>query len=168
MRNYHLHTGVPRCAFKVDIQKAYNTVRWDFLEVVLTRFGVHRVMVRWIMKYISTVSFSLNINGELHGYFKGNRGLRQGDPLSPYLFTMVMEILSLLLARSARMTDGFQYHPKCEEQKIINLCLADDLFIFSHADLVSVTSYYYKRNSSPIHSLVRFSLKFAEKYSLFC
>ncbi|XP_071714208.1 uncharacterized protein [Rutidosis leptorrhynchoides] len=53
---------------------------------------------------------------------------------------MVMEILSLLLARSARMTDGFQYHPKCEEQQIINLCFADDLFIFSHADVVSVTT----------------------------
>ncbi|XP_071714357.1 uncharacterized protein [Rutidosis leptorrhynchoides] len=138
MRNYHLQKGVPRCAFKVDIQKAYDTVSWEFLEVVLNRFGFHRVMVRWIMKCINTVSFSININGELHGYFKGKRGLRQGDPLSPYLFTMVMEVLSLLLANSAMITADFKFHPKCEEQQIINLCFADDLFIFSYMDVPSI------------------------------
>ncbi|XP_071714513.1 uncharacterized protein [Rutidosis leptorrhynchoides] len=138
MRNYHLSKGTPRCAFKVDIQKAYDTVSWSFLESILFRFGFHRVMVRWIMKCVTSVSFSLNINGELHGYFKGNRGLRQGDPMSPYLFTLVMEVLSMLLVRNARDCNDFRYHPKCEDQEIINLCFADDLFMFSHADLYSI------------------------------
>ncbi|XP_071688890.1 uncharacterized protein [Rutidosis leptorrhynchoides] len=137
MRSYHLSNGPPRCAFKVDIQKAYDTVEWSFLESNLVRFGFHQTMIRWIMKCVTTVSYSININGDLHGYFKGKRGLRQGDPMSPYLFTLVMEVLTLLLVRNACLSD-FRYHPNCEEHEIINLCFADDLFIFSHADYNSV------------------------------
>ncbi|GKC01325.1 ubiquinol oxidase, mitochondrial-like protein, partial [Tanacetum coccineum] len=65
MHNYHLDRGLLRCTFKVDIQKAYDTVDWDFLKRVLI----------------------------------GKRGLRQGDSLSPYLFTLIMEILTLMLQR---------------------------------------------------------------------
>ncbi|XP_071699756.1 uncharacterized protein [Rutidosis leptorrhynchoides] len=61
----------------------------------------------------------------------------KGDPMSPYLFTLVMEVLTLLLIRNAN-NECFRYHPKCDDQKIINLCFADDLFVFSHADINSV------------------------------
>ncbi|GJV42096.1 hypothetical protein Tco_1420536 [Tanacetum coccineum] len=75
-------TFVPE-AFKVDIQKAYDTVDWGFLKEVLIGFGFHARMVHWIMECVTTTSFSISINGNLHGYFKGKRGLRQGDSLSP-------------------------------------------------------------------------------------
>ncbi|GJV19061.1 hypothetical protein Tco_1368081 [Tanacetum coccineum] len=76
MHNYHLDRGAPRCAFKVDIQKAYDTVDWEFLRVALIGFGFHDRMISWIMKCVTTTSFSISINGSLHGYFKGKRGLR--------------------------------------------------------------------------------------------
>ncbi|XP_071704187.1 uncharacterized protein [Rutidosis leptorrhynchoides] len=138
MKNYHLNRGVPRCAFKVDIQKAYDTVDWGFLRSTLVGFGFPKRMIGWIMKCVTTTSFSISINGDMHGYFKGKRGLRQGDPMSPYLFTLVMEVLSLMLARKVAVTDGFQYHPKCDKLKIINLCFADDLFLFAYANIDSV------------------------------
>ncbi|XP_071726836.1 uncharacterized protein [Rutidosis leptorrhynchoides] len=138
MKNYHLDHGRPRCAFKVDIQKAYDTVDWDFLEVSLICFGFPRKMVKWIMACVSSTSFSINVNGDLHGFFRGKRGLRQGDPMSPYLFTLVMEVLTLMLRRKINRAPGFRYHLKCDKLQIINLCFADDLFIFSHANVASV------------------------------
>ncbi|GKD29751.1 hypothetical protein Tco_1240529 [Tanacetum coccineum] len=138
MHNYHLDRGVPRCAFKVDIQKAYDTVDWAFLKNILAGFGFHARMIGWIMECVTTTSFSLSINGSLHGFFKGKRGLRQGDPLSPYLFTLVMEILTLMLQRGVRNANSFTYHRYCSKMELINLCFADDLFLFAHGDTDSV------------------------------
>ncbi|GJU64240.1 putative RNA-directed DNA polymerase, eukaryota, reverse transcriptase zinc-binding domain protein [Tanacetum coccineum] len=94
-------------------------------------------MIRWIMACVTSASYSISINGNIHGYFKGKRGLRQGDPLSPYLFTLVMEILTLILQRRVRLSDSFRYHKHCEELGIINVCFADDLFIFARVEVDS-------------------------------
>ncbi|GKD72686.1 sugar transport protein 13, partial [Tanacetum coccineum] len=70
MHNYHLDRGDPRCAFKVDIQKAYDTVDWNFLKAALTGFGFHEKMILWIMECVTTTSFSISLNGSFHGHFK--------------------------------------------------------------------------------------------------
>ncbi|XP_021992554.1 uncharacterized protein LOC110889344 [Helianthus annuus] len=137
MHNYHVDRGPPRCALKIDIQKAYDTVSWSFLEAILVRFGFHRKMVAWIMACVTTVSYSVSVNGELHGYFSGKRGLRQGDPMSPYLFTLIMEVLSLMLQKMA-LNPAFKFHSHCSKQKIINVSFADDLFVFVNGDTGSV------------------------------
>ncbi|KAL2225755.1 UNVERIFIED_CONTAM: hypothetical protein Sindi_3051300 [Sesamum indicum] len=68
----------PRCALKVDIRKAYDTVDWDFLIVVMEMFGFSSTLVKWIEECVTTPSFSIRLNGKPHGFFRGARGLRQG------------------------------------------------------------------------------------------
>nr|XP_043639239.1 uncharacterized protein LOC122610308 [Erigeron canadensis] len=138
MHNYHREIGHPRCAFKVDIQKGYDTVDWKFLRAILIGFGFHTIMVDSIMTCVTSASFSLSINGNIYGFFKGERGLRQGDPMSPYLFTLVMEVLSLILKKAIRETGSFKFHNQCKKDQIINICFVDDLFLFARGDLASV------------------------------
>ena len=99
MRNYHRSLGPSKVAFKIDINKAYDTVDWGFLRQCLIQFWFPLKMVNWIMSCITSPSFTVCLNGDHIGYFKGMRGLRQGDPLSPYLFTLVMEVLTLMINR---------------------------------------------------------------------
>ncbi|GJS99851.1 RNA-directed DNA polymerase, eukaryota, reverse transcriptase zinc-binding domain protein [Tanacetum coccineum] len=110
MKGYNRKNGPQRVAMKIDIQKAYDTVNWNFLKKALEEFGFHEKMVLWIMQCVTTTKFTLCINGERVGYFKGGRGLRQGDPISPYLFTLIMEVFTLVMQRQIDREKGFQYH----------------------------------------------------------
>lgn len=76
--------------------------------------------------------------GERCGYFKGGRGLRQGDPISPYLFTLVMEVLTLMMTRNVQRSSSFKFHVGCKELKLTHLCFADDLLVLSHGSANSV------------------------------
>lgn len=72
-------------------------------------------------------------------YFKGARGLRQRDPLSPYLFVLAMEVFSRIMENGTRAGSGFKYHHRCSKLNLTHLCFADDLLIFSEANLVSTS-----------------------------
>lgn len=137
MRGYHKSSPSPRCALKVDIMKAYDNVRWDLLWDILKSMNFHPKMIKWIQSCVTTTNYFLSINGEPTGYIKGRKGLRQGDPLSSYLFVIVMEVLTSILREKANLPD-FHFHWRCSNTKLINLCFADDLMIFSKGDLVSV------------------------------
>ncbi|GKB92869.1 RNA-directed DNA polymerase, eukaryota, reverse transcriptase zinc-binding domain protein [Tanacetum coccineum] len=99
LKGYNRKNGPKRCALKIDIAKSYDTVNWDFLKQILIHFGFHEKIIGWIMTCVTSAAFTVCVNGERYGYFKSGRGLRQGDPMSPYLFTLVMEILTLIIQR---------------------------------------------------------------------
>ncbi|KAL2942587.1 hypothetical protein RDABS01_030937 [Bienertia sinuspersici] len=102
---YRRTSSPPGCMFKVDIRKAYDSIRWDFLNHFLRKLNFPMQFVDWIMKCVSTPAFSLNINGDCCGYLKGKRGLRQGDSISPLLFVICMDYLSRLLILVGMLKD---------------------------------------------------------------
>ncbi|KAL2240856.1 UNVERIFIED_CONTAM: hypothetical protein Sindi_0726800 [Sesamum indicum] len=128
----------PRSAFKVDIRKAYDTVKWDFMIVVMELFGFSSPFVKWIEVCVTTPSFSVGLNGKSHGFFRGARGLRQGGPLSPYLFVLLMEVLHLGLLQQIDQDELFSFHWKCDTARVFQLRFADDVLLFCHADMDSI------------------------------
>ncbi|GKC76070.1 RNA-directed DNA polymerase, eukaryota, reverse transcriptase zinc-binding domain protein, partial [Tanacetum coccineum] len=93
---------------------------------------------RWIITCISSPSFTINVNGDKCGFFKGARGLRQGDPISPYLFTLIMEVFTLMMERKIKQNPDFKYHKGCKDFIITHLCFVDDLVVKCHGDKRSV------------------------------
>ncbi|XP_074313971.1 uncharacterized protein LOC141649174 [Silene latifolia] len=137
VRLYERNAVSPRCLFKMDLQKAYDTIEWAFLDDMLQALNFPEQFREWIMQCVTTTTYSLNLNGNVFGFFKGQRGLRQGDPLSPLLFTICMEYLSRLLAYT---TEGssFKYHPLCKPLKLTHLMFADDLLLFCKGEAQSI------------------------------
>ena len=134
LRNYHKPSTQPRSTIKVDILKAYDTVNWQFLLGTLSSMGFPSTFIAWVRKCVTTPKFSVNLNGELVGFFGSSRGLRQGDPISSYLFVLVMEVLSMLIRHKVEqytsIGQSFQYHWRCSKTRITHLCFADDLMLF--------------------------------------
>ncbi|GKA65320.1 RNA-directed DNA polymerase, eukaryota, reverse transcriptase zinc-binding domain protein [Tanacetum coccineum] len=136
--SYNRKNGPKRCAMKIDIQKAYDTVYWDFLRNTLQLVGFREIMIKWIMTCVTIYSFSICINGEICGFFKGGKGLRQGDPISPYLFTLVMEVFNMIMIKNIDEAHSFKYHYGCKELKLTHMCFADDLMVLCNGDKESL------------------------------
>jgi hypothetical protein len=85
------------CAYKLDLSKAYDWVDWEFLKKVMQRLGFSHRWVDWIMACVTSVRYQVKFNGTLLDSFSPTRGLRQGDPLSPFLFLLIADGLSTLL-----------------------------------------------------------------------
>ncbi|GFP99127.1 line-1 retrotransposable element orf2 protein [Phtheirospermum japonicum] len=102
----------PRCILKIDLQKAFDSVSWGFLKSILEGLNFLGKFVSWVMECVTTTSYSISLNGSLHDMFEGKRGLRQGDPLSPFLFVLCIEYLSRSL-NIAMSNPDFNFHPRC-------------------------------------------------------
>ncbi|KAL0357534.1 UNVERIFIED_CONTAM: putative mitochondrial protein [Sesamum calycinum] len=120
-------------ALKLDVSKAYDKVEWSFLEQVMVKLGFPPSFIRLIMLCISSVSFSFMLSGKQFGSLIPERGLRQGDPLSPYLFLMCTESFSSLLQLAER-EGRIQGVSVCRAAPSISHPLfADDTLIFYRA-----------------------------------
>lgn len=99
-----------------------------YLQQVMEEIGFPNKFICWTFECIRTVNYTILINGETTKPFDAAKGLRLGDPISPFLFTIVMEYLCRSLA-SLKNDSDFQYHPKCAKLGITHLSFSDDLFI---------------------------------------
>ncbi|KAK4384368.1 hypothetical protein Sango_3068900 [Sesamum angolense] len=130
--------GLPmRCALKVDLRKAYDTVEWDFLSAVLHLFGFPDIFIGWIEECVTT-PMSRFASMEPSRVLQGFQGVATGDPLSPFLFVLIMEVLQLMLQQLIDQNEGFSFHWRCKEIGLFQLCFADDLLLFCKPDVASV------------------------------
>lgn len=100
-------------------------------------------MIGWIKELVTTPKFSLCINGSLEGFSGISRGIRQGDPISPYLFLMIMESFSCLRQDNIDRSQ-FSYHWRCKQHHISRVSLADDLLLLCGADSTSVHEFGFQ------------------------
>uniref|UniRef100_A0A803NEF2 Reverse transcriptase domain-containing protein n=1 Tax=Chenopodium quinoa TaxID=63459 RepID=A0A803NEF2_CHEQI len=133
LKNYNNKRKASKCTVKVDLRKAYDSVHWSFIRDMLMALNFPNQFVRLVMECISTPSFSIMINGGMHRFFKGKRGVRQGDPVSPLLFVIGIEYLSRLLKKVSKLR-GFRFHQGCRQLGLTHLVFADDLMLFGHGD----------------------------------
>ena len=120
-------------ALKLDMSKAYDRVEWGFLEAIMQYLGLEERMRRIIMSCLKSVSYSILLNGQPIGSIKPSRGLRQGDPLSPYLFLLCAMGLQGLLQEaedegSIKGVAISRYGPR-----VSHLFFADDSVLFCRA-----------------------------------
>ncbi|CAJ2674072.1 unnamed protein product [Trifolium pratense] len=119
---------------KLDISKAYDRIDWDHLKEVMIKMGFSHQWVKWVMMCVESVDYSVIVNDDMVGPIIPGRGLRQGDPLSPYLFIICAEGLSSLIKQAEAKGDihGIKI---CKNAPIIShLLFADDCFLFFRAD----------------------------------
>ncbi len=132
----HIKSVAPGIICKLDIEKAYDHMHWGSLFYLLSHMGFGSKWIQWIHMCISTVRFSVLINGTTSGFFNSSRGLRQGDPLFPLLFLLFMEMLSKLFKKTEEggFIRGFQVGSAIgEDMGVSHLLFADDIIIFCDA-----------------------------------
>ncbi|KAL0796209.1 hypothetical protein Bca101_067586 [Brassica carinata] len=155
-------------AVKTDMSKAYDRLEWEFIQGVMERMDFHSTWISRVMLCLSTVSYAYLVNDAAHRSVCPSRGIRQEDPLSPYLFILCSEVLSVLCrkAQQAGLLAGVRVARRAP--RINHLLFADDTMFFLHSDelscstLVSVLQRYEMASGQTINankSSVTFSSK---------
>ena len=120
-------------ALKLDINKAYDRVEWQFLQGIMEKMGFPTQWIERVMSCVITPSFSIFVNGKPYGMVHPSRGIRQGDPLSPYLFLLCAEGFTTLLAK-AEFEGRIKGVSICRgAPRVTYLLFADDSLLFCQA-----------------------------------
>lgn len=126
---------------KIDFEKAYDKIHWDHLIEILTSRGLGNKWIRLIKDWLNSSQSCMSFNGELTPYFYYKRGVRQGDPLSPFLFILAADTLSKIFHKG-RQTDTLVGigSPCLEGKQITNCHYVDDTILFLKATHRNVRS----------------------------
>lgn len=159
-----------RCTMvvKTDMSKAYDRLEWKFISQVLQRLGFHSIWINWIMECITTVSYSYLINDNVYGMVQPYRGIRQGDPLSLYIFILCGEVLSGLCkaAENQGTLEGIRVVRGCPQ--VSHLLFTDDTMFFCSASKESCEALQqvilrYERASGQMINKAKYAITFSSK-----
>jgi hypothetical protein len=130
----------PFFALKIDMTKAYDRIEWNYLKGVLLKLGFRDSWVKMIMRCVTSVKYAVKVNGELTESFLPTRGIRQGDPISPYLFLLCAEGLSCLLQKKEETGELKGIRNGKSGPSISHLLFADDSVFFTRGDERSINA----------------------------
>lgn len=131
-------TKTPALLLKLDLQKAFDSISWEFLLEVLEAKGFGRRWRNWLACLLLTANTKILVNGELTDIIRHRRGLRQGDPLSPLLFTIASDVLAALFAFADQM-GALKRNRNLLPSRRISM-YADDVVIFTEPDMTELNS----------------------------
>lgn len=120
---------------KLDFHKAFDCVSWSFLDWILSQMRFPQKWRLWISSCVTSVAASILVNGSPTIPIKLHRGLRQGDPLSPFLFVLVVEFLNLLIKKATNLQMWNGVPVSKNEPLLTHLQYADDTVLFSQPNL---------------------------------
>lgn len=153
-------------AIKLYMEKAYDRLEWDFIQEALKATSFPPKITKLIMACISTVTYQFLVNGKPSRSFKHRRGIRQGDPISPYIFILCANILSGLLHNesSANLIHGLLVARNAP--KITHIFFADDNILCPRANLkadgsILQTLQRYQQASGQLVSLEKYEVSYS-------
>jgi hypothetical protein len=127
-------------ALKIDMMKAYDRVEWRYLEGVLQKMRFKQGWINSVMRCVTSARYSVKVNGELTEPFIPTRGIRQGDPISPYLFLLCAEGLSCLVRKEEQADNLKGVRNGIMGLSISHLLFADDTIFFTRAHVKCINS----------------------------
>ncbi|XP_026399658.1 uncharacterized protein LOC113295544 [Papaver somniferum] len=133
----HIKRKDGNIGLKFDISQAFDTVSWSFVLEVFRRYGFSEQWCSWILNILNSARISILLNGSPEGYFKINRGLRQGDPLSPLIFVLIEDVLSRNITKLF-MEKKMSHMVTRGGISSTHLFFADDIMIFCKGNLKSL------------------------------
>lgn len=149
-------------AVKLDMRKAYDRMEWPFLEAMMRTLGFEEKWISLVMRCVTSVSYSVLVNGVPFGKILPSRGIRQGDPMSPYLFLNVAEGLSSLISQAAVGNRLSRVPISARGYKLSHLFFADDSLLFCRAsmeeweNLFQVLNLYEKASRQQLNAVKTF------------
>jgi hypothetical protein len=125
-------------ALKFDMSKAYDRVEWPFLEGIMRKMGFQESFIHLIMECVTSVSYRFRVNGNLTDVVQPGRGLRQGDPISPYLFLLCAEGFLALLSKAEEEGRICGIKLAASAPRVNHLLFADDSLLLLEANVQGV------------------------------
>lgn len=151
VKYYNRKYVIFRCFMRIDFRKVYDSVDWGFVEEIFDGFGFFRLFKNQVFECIIIISFLIRCNGFFYGFFKGEKGFRQGDFILFLIFVFVMEYFLKVIYMVGRLSDFILYF-YCKELGFNYMIFADDFMIFFKGyeffiNRVNEVLYYFYRVS---------------------